>query len=68
MVEFGKMRYNLLGNAGHWFPGKNAASWDRAAIQEAVRESPFAARIPGILTEAHSLLFGEERKRLSQSD
>jgi predicted aldo/keto reductase-like oxidoreductase len=68
LVEFGKMRYNLLGNAGHWFPGKNAAEWDRAAVARAVRESPFAARIPEILEEAHALLLGEERKRLSESD
>jgi predicted aldo/keto reductase-like oxidoreductase len=68
MVEFGKMRYNLLGNAGHWFPGKNAAQWDRAAIVDAVRESPFASRIPEILEEAHALLAGEELKRLSESD
>jgi uncharacterized protein len=68
MVEFGKMRYNLLGNAGHWFPGKNAAQWDRAAVARAVKESPFAAKIPAILDEAHAMLAGEERKRLSQSD
>jgi predicted aldo/keto reductase-like oxidoreductase len=68
MVEFGKMRYNLLGNAGHWFPGRNAAKWDRAAIAQVVKNSPLAERIPAILEEAHALLFGEERKRLSQSD
>jgi hypothetical protein len=68
MVEFGKMRYNLLGNAGHWFPGRNAAGFDRAAVARAVSKSPFADRIPTILEEAHGLLLAEERKRLSQSD
>jgi len=68
MVEFGKMRYNLLGNAGHWFPGRNASGFDRAAVARAVSESPFAARIPAILEEAHALLLAEERKRLSESD
>ena len=68
LVEFGKMRYNLLGNASHWFPGRNAAQWDRAGIARAVSGSPFAERVPGILEEAHRMLAGEERKRLSEGD
>jgi predicted aldo/keto reductase-like oxidoreductase len=66
MVEFARMRYNLLGNAGHWFPGRNAGSFDEAAVLAAVRENPFADRIPAILREAHELLFTAPAKRLSE--
>jgi uncharacterized protein len=66
MVAFGKMRYNLLGNASHWFPGKNAASFDEAAILACVRHSPFADRIPAILREAHTLLHDEPASRLGR--
>lgn len=68
MVEFGKMRYNLLGNAGHWFPGKNAGEMDATAIARAVQESPFAERIPDTLREAHALLWDKPVERLSKSD
>ncbi len=68
LVEWGKMRYNLLGNAGHWVPGVNAASIDAHAIQQACARSPFAGKIPRILTEAHALLHGAQQKRLSESD
>ena len=68
LVEFGKMRYNLLGNAGHWFPGQNARQFDAEAIKKAAGSSPFAERIPQILTEANEMLLGEEQKRLSQTD
>jgi uncharacterized protein len=68
LVEFGKMRYNLLGNAGHWFPGRNAAHFDEAALVPFLKNSPFRDRIPAILREAHSMLVGEEKKRLSESE
>ena len=67
LIEWGKMRYNLMGNAGHWFPGVNAAKFDPEAIRHALGAHPLAARIPEILAEAHRLLHGSEVRRLSES-
>jgi predicted aldo/keto reductase-like oxidoreductase len=67
-VEWGKMRYNLLGNAGHWFPGEMVSKIsDNGKLRLAISKNPFAAKIPEILRETHQLLFTEPKKRLSQS-
>ena len=37
-------------------------------LAAALKGSPFAGRIPGILEEAHGLLLDESQKRLSESE
>ncbi|MDY6806606.1 MAG: aldo/keto reductase [Cyanobacteriota bacterium] len=67
MVEYAKMRYNLLGNGGHWFPGQNAAEVGKYDLSQCLSRSPHAAKIPSLLADAHQLLGGAQVQRLSQS-
>lgn len=66
MVEYATMRYNLLGNGGHWFPGLNAGALDTLDLKPALANSPYRDRIPELLREAHALLYKAPVKRLTQ--
>ncbi len=67
LLEFAKMRYNLLGHADHWFPGQQAPDVEKHDWS-CLSASPFAERIPDILKESHALFHVDsEAKRLSES-
>jgi predicted aldo/keto reductase-like oxidoreductase len=68
LTEWAKMRYNLMGYAGHWFPGSNASRFEGAKVRASLAGNPFADRIPAILQEAHTMLHGAQQQRLSESD
>jgi predicted aldo/keto reductase-like oxidoreductase len=67
LVDYAKMRYNLLGSASHWFPGNKADKLAEVDLSECLKHSPYGEKIPQLLRETEKLLGGEEVKRLSQS-
>ncbi|MCL4693549.1 MAG: aldo/keto reductase [Candidatus Hydrogenedentes bacterium] len=64
MIEFGKMRYNLFGSGGHWFPGKQVEDLEALDLSECLKNSPYRDQIPAMIAETHAMLVGEKRKRL----
>ena len=67
LTEWAKFRYNMLGNADHWFPGEHVGKLDAARLPEVLARSPFVERIPGILADAHQRYHDAPVQRLSQT-
>jgi predicted aldo/keto reductase-like oxidoreductase len=68
MTEYARMRYNLLGNGGTWFPGNRADKLDSVDLAACLARSPNARAIPAALAEAHALLAGPEVRRLQKTE
>lgn len=66
MIEYGKMRYNLLGGASHWFPGSRFEPNTPLDFSQCLIHSPHADKIPAAIQEVHNLLGDAPVKRLSQ--
>src|SRR5919202_6038806 len=62
LMEYGKMRYNLLGNGSHWFPGNKSDHVKEFDLRQCLRESLHADEIPAFLEEAHQLFGGQAVK------
>jgi predicted aldo/keto reductase-like oxidoreductase len=71
MTEYGKFRYNLLGNAADWFPGLPASPENldpvRPQLEALFRSLPAGHLLMQVLEETHELLADKEQKRLSES-
>jgi predicted aldo/keto reductase-like oxidoreductase len=65
-IDYAKMRYNLLGNGSHWFPGNKADRVNELDLDKCLANSPHADEIPAFLEETHQLLAGQAVRRLSQ--
>ncbi len=62
MVEFGKYRYKMFENAGHWFPGNKAIRCTDCG--DCLPRCPEELDIPKLLRDTHDRLSGQEGKRL----
>jgi predicted aldo/keto reductase-like oxidoreductase len=65
MVEFGRYRYRMFENAGHWFPGTKANRCTDCG--DCLPRCPSHLPIPKLLQDAHGRLQADTRPRLWES-
>jgi uncharacterized protein len=62
LETFGKYRYQMFENAGHWFPGRKAIACTNCG--DCLPRCPEGLNIPDLLRETHGRLEGPKRRRL----
>ena len=62
MEDYGKYRYGMFENAGHWFPGMKGSRCTECG--ECLPRCPEELDIPGLLKDTHERLKGKEGRRL----
>ena len=67
LVDYAKMRYNLLGQGGHWFAGQPLGNLTAEQILPALARCPNPPETLAHLLAARDLLQGEKVERLSKS-
>ena len=67
LVEYGRMRYNLLGQGGHWFPGQPLGSLTSDDLLPALQKCAEPKESLRRLLAARDLFAGEKKKRLSSA-
>ena len=58
MIEFAKMRYNILEKKGHWFPG-GFAQFDDNEMRQALKDSPLCEELLEALKWSHENFYSE---------
>ena len=62
LIDFGKYRYRMFENAGHWFPGKKGNRCTDCG--DCLPKCPEKLEIPGLLKDTHQRLKGSSGRRL----